>query len=354
MIEAGGHDSAQDLPRWVNFLEALGLWEFDDATCLTDSQLIQLDEKYEPYRHYFRGPSDLPEKPPLVRAIQLLLREACWWRRRKPGHKRTKLPPNLRKAVRVVWHRHGRPPFPELCRQLIHDLADYHRIERDLKTRRERALNSCVHQLEPGELVGRLGVWRNGRGTFASSKHADADLLLFVDQRRIITANNWVIRRDLGVDEEDKDAVGDLMVKREALARLLASRASYANTELQGEPVAPPGEAAADFPLDATSEASIAPEPAGTDRPPSDQIEQPTVDKRIIEFVASHPPLPSKRKRLQAGETKGLDQKAWESQRLQAAKSNCELKGLHITQRVLRLADRELRKRKEQAGSEPC
>jgi hypothetical protein len=217
----------------VEFLEALGLWEFGDADSLTDKKLIQIDKKYEPYAYHFRGPSDVPGKPPLVRAIQLLLRQACWWRRRRQGHKRTKLLPDLRKAVRAIWHRHGLP-FPELCRQLIRDVADYRRTESDLKARRAKALRSWAPQLKKGELVGRPGVWKNGCGTFKRDKHKKVGPRWFADQRRTITASNWLIRGDLGMDEKDCKAYGDLKIKQEAVvARLTGSQDSHAVTKLQ-------------------------------------------------------------------------------------------------------------------------
>jgi hypothetical protein len=225
MAAADEHDNAQDPSGWIDFLEALGIFESDDKDCLTDNKLIQLEEKCGGVATYFRGPSDVSGKPPLVRAVQLLLRQACWRHQGKP-YRKLKLPSPLRKALRIARDRHGRPPLPELYHMLRRDLADYHQIDRDLKVRRSKALTSYAPQISEGELVGLPGVWRNGYGTPTPGTdiHTDVNLRLFANPRRIITASNWLTIGDLGQDEEDKEAVYDLKIKREAYARILASR----------------------------------------------------------------------------------------------------------------------------------
>ena len=221
----------------MDFIEALGIYESDDQDCLTDYKLIQLIEKCGGMIEYFLD--NVHGKPPLVNGIRLLLRRACLWQQGKPN-RNSKLSTRLRKAVRTTWHRHGRPPFPRLCRILLRERADYHRIERDLKARRAKALASYAPQVRERELVGRPGVWRNDYGTPKPgiNTHMDVDLRLFANSHRIITASNWLIIGNLKLDEEDKEAVYDLKIKREAHARILASQALHTAAEAEHAPTA--------------------------------------------------------------------------------------------------------------------
>jgi hypothetical protein len=236
MAEADEYDNARGPFGWMDLIEALGIYESDDKNCLTDYKLIQLIEKCGGMQEYFLDNVD--GKPPLVNDIRLLLRQACLWQQGKPN-RNCKLSTRPRKAVRTTWHRHGRPPFPELCRILLRERADYHQIEHDLKSRRVKALASYASQIREGELVGLPGVWRNDRGTPPGiSTHIDVDLRLFANSHRIITAGNWLIIGNLKLDEEDKEAVFDLKIRRKAHARILASRALHTAAEPAHAPTA--------------------------------------------------------------------------------------------------------------------
>jgi hypothetical protein len=145
-------------------------------------------------------------------------------------------PPHLRKVNRIAWHRRGRPPLPELRRMIQHDFVEYHRIEEDLLFRRAKIQALYVAQLREGELVSLPGSYKNGIGTPRPGRHihTDVDLRYFAFDRRISTGNGWLIRGDLGLDEEDNDALYDLKIRREAHARILASRAHPAAPESAG------------------------------------------------------------------------------------------------------------------------
>jgi hypothetical protein len=118
---------------------------------------------------------------------------------------------------------------------VLHKFVEYRRIDKELKAQRATLLFRYAGQLRAGELVGLPGIWQNNAGTPSpdTNTHADVDLRRFASERRTITGNNWLIIGDLEWNQEDKDALHDLKVRREAHARILVSRAHQAAPEVQ-------------------------------------------------------------------------------------------------------------------------